>query len=83
MQIHSSHKQAAADRATEQPSTNDAPASFEAPQKALTIHSTWRKALQHVLPVYIATHVAFLLLTYLATLFNFVPKNFSVQMVCG
>jgi Gpi18-like mannosyltransferase len=75
---HSSHKQAAADIATEHTSTNDAPSSSEAPQKALTMHSTWRKAFQHVLPVYIATHVAFLLLTYLATLFNFVPKNFSV-----
>ena len=32
--------------------------------------SKWRIALQQVLPVYIAVHLAFLLLTYLATLFT-------------
>src|SRR2546421_93303 len=39
---------------------------------------TWLSAFKHVLPIYIATHVAFLLVTYMATLFAFVPKNFSV-----
>src|SRR5258708_39218181 len=38
--------------------------------------STWLSALKSILPIYIATHVAFLILTYLATLFAFIPKNF-------
>jgi Gpi18-like mannosyltransferase len=40
--------------------------------------STWLNALKKVLPLYIATHVAFLILTYFSTLFTFVPKNFSI-----
>jgi Gpi18-like mannosyltransferase len=40
--------------------------------------STWLSALKSILPIYIATHVAFLILTYLATLFAFIPKNFSL-----
>ena len=40
--------------------------------------ATWLSALTDILPVYIATHIAFLLLTYLATLFAFTPKNFSL-----
>ncbi|GAC1381142.1 MAG: hypothetical protein NVS4B7_04030 [Ktedonobacteraceae bacterium] len=42
---------------------------------------TWLSAGKNVLPIYIATHVAFLLLTYLATLFTFTPKNFSLYAV--
>src|SRR5579864_2289536 len=37
----------------------------------------WAYALKQILPIYLATHLAFLLLTYLATLFAFSPKNFS------
>jgi hypothetical protein len=40
--------------------------------------STWLSALKNILPIYIATHVALLILTYLATLFAFIPKNFSL-----
>src|SRR5947209_17034939 len=40
--------------------------------------ATWLSALKEILPVYIAVHLAFLLLTYLATLFAFTPKNFSL-----
>ncbi|MDQ6660526.1 MAG: glycosyltransferase family 39 protein [Chloroflexota bacterium] len=40
---------------------------------------SWLYALKQVLPVYIATHVVFLLLTYFAKLFVFQPKNFSGQ----
>src|SRR2546428_2752089 len=42
------------------------------------LESTWLNAFKQILPIYIATHIAFLLLTYLATLFAFTPKNFSV-----
>jgi hypothetical protein len=35
----------------------------------------WKDALQQVLPIYFGTHVAFLILTYLATLFSL--PNFS------
>src|SRR6266704_1706809 len=69
---HSSHKEKA-QVATKQASSSTAP------QKALTTRPTWRSAFQRVLPVYIATHMAFLLLTYLATLFDFIPKNFSLS----
>jgi Gpi18-like mannosyltransferase len=69
---HSSHKE------KEQVATKQA-SSSTAPQKALTTRSTWRSAFQRVLPIYIATHLAFLLLTYLATLFDFIPKNFSLS----
>src|SRR5438105_4502816 len=37
----------------------------------------WYSALKNVLPIYVATHMAFLLLTYFASLFLFTPKNFS------
>src|SRR6266699_47347 len=40
--------------------------------------ATWLSALKDILPVYIAVHLAFLVLTYLATLFTFTPKNFSL-----
>ena len=46
-----------------------------------TIRKRWRlwlKAFQHILPVYIVTHIAFLILTYLANLFligDFSPKT--------
>ena len=40
--------------------------------------ATWLSALKDILPVYIAIHLAFLVLTYLATLFTFTPKNFSL-----
>ena len=40
--------------------------------------ATWLSALKEILPVYIAVHLAFLVLTYLATLFTFTPKNFSL-----
>src|SRR5947208_242691 len=40
--------------------------------------ATWLSALKEILPVYIAVHLAFLVLTYLATLFAFTPKNFSL-----
>jgi hypothetical protein len=40
--------------------------------------ATWLSALKEILPVYIAVHLTFLVLTYLATLFTFTPKNFSL-----
>lgn len=40
--------------------------------------ASWLSALKDVLPVYIAAHLVFLVLTYLATLFAFTPKNFSL-----
>ena len=39
--------------------------------------SSWRKASVEVLPIYLATHIAFIVLTYLATLFSL--GNFSVN----
>lgn len=41
-------------------------------------HPGWFSALKQVLPIFIATRVAFLLLTYLSTLFLLTPKNFSL-----
>lgn len=43
---------------------------------SLTRRDAWREALKNVLPVYIATHIAFLLLTYLSPLFSI--GNFSL-----
>src|SRR6266700_2430185 len=40
--------------------------------------ATWLSALKEILPIYIAVHLVFLVLTYLATLFAFTPKNFSL-----
>src|SRR5712692_8932296 len=52
------------------------------PTRGLTtsheVRFTWLNALKNALPIYLATHIAFLLLTYLATLFAFTPKNFSL-----
>jgi hypothetical protein len=53
--------------------SNEAQTAIDAPAP----RSTWLSALKKVLPIYIATHIAFLLLTYLANLFAFTPKNFS------
>ena len=42
----------------------------------------WRTAFQQVLPIYLATHLAFLILTYAATLFsldNFSPNFLSLN----
>lgn len=44
----------------------------------------WYLALKNVLPVYISTHMAFLILTYLATLFivgNFSPQALRISML--
>lgn len=41
----------------------------------LKISISWREALKQIAPIYIATHIAFLALTYLATLFSL--GNFS------
>jgi Gpi18-like mannosyltransferase len=43
--------------------------------------ASWYLAFKNILPVYIATHIAFLVLTYLATLFivgNFSPQSLGV-----
>src|SRR5436305_11104782 len=42
-----------------------------------TLRMQWIDAFKHVWPIYLASHIAFLLLTYLATLFSI--GNFSTK----
>lgn len=53
---------------------NDMP-EHEGNSDALGVSINWREALRQIAPIYVVTHIAFLALTYLATLFSL--GNFS------